>query len=221
MNLQTAMPALVANGNDHSGLGVGGGLIGGLLLGSLLRGNGGLFGNGQGDQPYGHSHVTSAELASQIASVKEAQTDSAMLNQLADIKSSVPYSESQTQLFVANTAQSLSNQLNRTENVLQQGFVNTNQNISGLASLIAQTGYNTERAITAEAEKTRAQAQLFETANSQRMLAERQDRINVLEAEACRARSQHNNDLNFQALFSQIGGIRSTINVGTAPSTGG
>lgn len=222
MNLQTAMPALVANGNDHSGLGVGGGLIGGLLLGSLLRGGVNPFGNGQGDQPYGHSHVTSAELASQIASVKEAQTDSAMLNQLADIKSSVPYSESQTQLFVANTAQGLSNQLNRTENVLQQGFVNTNQNISGLATLIAQTGYNTERAIAAEGEKTRAQAQLFETANTQRLLAERQDKINELEAAACRARGQHSNDLQFQALFSQIGGIRSTINVNSpAPGNGG
>lgn len=214
MDLQTAIPALVANnGGDHSGLGVGGGLIGGLLLGSLLRGNGGLFGNGGSE-----GGVTAADLSAQIASVKESQANSAILDQLADIKASVPYSESQTQLFVANTAQALRNQLNQTENVIQQGLVSTNQNISGLATLITQNGYNTERAIAAEGEKTRAQAQLFETANTQRLLAERQDEINELKAAACRDRSQHSNDLQFQALFSQIGGMRSTINVGY-PST--
>lgn len=217
MNIQSAVPALVAGGGaDHTGLGVGGGLIGGLLLGSLLRGGNGLFGGGNGN---GEGYVTPSDLSAQISSVKEAQTDSTILGQLADIKASVPYSESQTQLFVANTAQTLRNQLNQTENVIQQGLVSTNQNIAGLATLITQTGYNTERAIAAEGEKTRAQVQLFETANTQRMLAERQDKINELEAAACRARSQHNNDLQFQALFSQIGGIRSTINVNT-PAAG-
>lgn len=215
MNIQSAVPALVANGGaDHTGLGVGGGLIGGLILGSLLRGGNGLFG-GNGSE----SGVTAADLSAQISSVKEAQTDSTIMSQLADIKASVPYSESQTQLFVANTAQTLRNQLNQTENTIQQGLVTTNQNIAGLATLITQTGYNTERAIAAEGEKTRAQAQLFETANTQRLLAERQDKINELEAAACRARSQHSNDLQFQALFSQIGGIRSTINVNN-PATG-
>lgn len=216
MHLQSATPALVANGADHSGLGLGGGLIGGLLLGSLLRGNNGLLGGGNGGS---EGCVTPSDLSAQIASVKEAQTNSNMLDQLSDIKASVPYSESQTQLFVANTAQTLRNQLNQTENVIQQGLVSTNQNIAGLATLITQTGYNTERAIAAEGDKTRAQAQMFETANTQRMLAERQDEINELKAAACRDRSQHNNDLQFQALFSQIGGIRSTINVGY-PSTG-
>lgn len=218
MHVQSAIPALVANGGgDHSGLGLGGGLIGGLLLGSLLRGNNGLFGGGGNDNSEGC--VTPSMLSSQIASVKEAQTDSNMLGQLADIKASVPYSESQTQLFVANTAQTLRNQLNQTENVIQQGLVSTNQNIAGLATLITQTGYNTERAIAAEGDKTRAQAQMFETANTQRMLAERQSEINELKAAACRDRSQHSNDLQFQALFSQIGGIRSTINVNT-PAAG-
>lgn len=188
------------------------------MLGSLLRGGNGLFGGNGG----GEGCVTPSDLSAQISSVKEAQTDSTILGQLADIKASVPYSESQTQLFVANTAQTLRNQLNQTENTIQQGLVTTNQNIAGLATLITQSGYNTERAIAAEGEKTRAQAQLFETANTQRLLAERQDKINELEAAACRARSQHSNDLQFQALFSQIGGIRSTINVNNpAPSTNG
>ena len=52
------------------------------------------------------------------------------MSQLADIKASVPFSESQTQLFVANTAQALRNQLNQTENTIQQGLVSTNQNIA-------------------------------------------------------------------------------------------
>ena len=221
MHLQQAMPALVAGGGSDNGLGLGGGLIGGLLLGSLLRnGNGGLFGNGSSE-----GAVTAADLSAQIASVKESQQAQSLLSQVGDIRAALPSVQNEMQLSLANASTAIHAQLNRSENVIQQGLVTTNQNIAGLATLISQGNYATERAIAAEGEKTRAQAQLFETANTQRLLAERQDEINELKAAACRDRAQHNNDLQFQALFSQIGGMRSTINVGypsapTVPSTG-
>lgn len=134
------------------------GLIGGLILGSLLRNNGNLFG-GAGD-PAGGAVATQAGVQSVV-------NQSAIQQELADIKAAIPYNEAQMQLALANAQTALTAQINNASAVTQTGFsnmqnqVNQVENVllSGLKELNGNVSTGTlltQAAIKEDGEKTRA-----------------------------------------------------------------
>lgn len=225
MNISPMMPAMVA-GNNNDGLGMGGGLIGGLVLGSLLR-NGNLLNNGVA----GEGCVSQASLSSQLANVTDTLQNTTVMQTLGDIKASVPLAESQVQLALAGATSDIRGHIGAVENTLTQGQMTINQNVSNaIAASLASQGaikesvlatsaanlqatanaqFNITQAVQADGAQTRALIQSIETANVQRMLGERADRITELEAELRRqtdrngieitmTNQQNQNQLQFQ-----------------------
>lgn len=167
MQLQGALPAMVATGGGYGndGLGMGGGLIGGLLLGSLLR-NGGLGGLGDNGR-VAEGCVTPSNLSSQLANVTDTQMNTTVLQTLGDIKASIPYNEAQVQLALAGQSANLGNLLNAANiaNLEGQGSIRANISLQtqALTQQIAEVGNQADRnlfqisqAISADGEKTRA-----------------------------------------------------------------
>ena len=141
------------------------GLIGGLILGSLLRNNGNLFGGG-GDAAAG-------AVATQ-AGVQSVVNQSAIQQELADIKAAVPLAEAQLQATLGTTQNALQQSIYNAQTVTQAGFAaqvqnlnqiennilrdttTINQNIAAVdRNLAVQTGVITQ-AISNDGEKTRA-----------------------------------------------------------------
>lgn len=223
MHIQGAMPALVAGGNNDSGLGIGGGLIGGLVLGSLMR-NGGLgfgndgFGHRGGNWGGGEGCVTPSNLSAQLAGVTDTIQNTEVMAALGDIKASVPLAEAQVQLALAGSTSDIRSHIGAVENTLTQGQMTINQNVSNAiaASLASQgaiketvltTGaanlqatanaqFALSQAIAADGAQTRALIQSIETANTQRLLGERADEINELRNEGRRRDDRHGIEIN-------------------------
>jgi hypothetical protein len=105
----------------------GNGLIGGLILGSLLRNNGNLFGNGDG--------VAGGGVATQ-AGVQSVVNQSAIQQELADIKAAIPYNEAQVQLALAATQTALTGQINNASQVTQAGFANTQNQLNQVENIV-------------------------------------------------------------------------------------
>lgn len=165
------------------GLFGGNGLIGGLILGSLLRNNGNLFG-GQGDNGIG-------AVATQ-AGVQSVVNQSAIQQELADIKAAIPYNEAQVQLALANAQTALTAQINNASQVTQTGFSNTqnqlnqveNVLLSGLKELNGNVNTGTlltQAAIKDDGEKTRALITHQYEATLNRQLSDANARIIALE----------------------------------------
>lgn len=248
--MQAAMPAMVATGNNSDGLGMGGGLMGGLLLGAMMR-NGGFgneFGNGNyGGHRGGHGGegcVTPTNLSAQLANVTDTQMNTTVLQTLGDIKASVPLAEGQVQLALAGATGEIRSHIGNVENTLTQGQFNINQNVSNAIasslasqSVIKETVLNTAsvnlqailnskfelaQVINNDGEKTRTLISSIETANTQRLLGERQDQINELLAEGRRRDDRHGieitmnntqnqNQLQFQAQAQALNNISSGV----------
>lgn len=216
MHIQGALPAMVATGGNDGGFGMGGGLIGGLVLGSLLR-NGNLLGNGTGVGVQ-EGCVTPSNLSAQLAGVTDTLQNTSVMQTLGDIKASVPLAESQVQLALAGATSDIRGHIGAVENTLVQGQMAINQNVSNAiaASLASQgaiketvltTGaanlqatanaqFALSQAIQNDGEKTRALITSFENANTQRLLGERQDLINELQAEGRRRDDRHGIEIN-------------------------
>lgn len=250
MHMQAAMPAMVATGNNSDGLGMGGGLMGGLVLGAMMR-NGGFgneFGNGNyGGHRGGHGGegcVTPTNLSAQLANVTDTQMNTTVLQTLGDIKASVPLAEGQVQLALAGATGEIRSHIGNVENTLTQGQFNINQNVSNAIasslasqSVIKETVLNTAsvnlqailnskfelaQVINNDGEKTRTLISSIETANTQRLLGERQDQINELLAEGRRRDDRHGieitmnntqnqNQLQFQAQAQALNNISSGV----------
>lgn len=248
--MQAAMPAMVATGNNSDGLGMGGGLMGGLVLGAMMR-NGGFgneFGNGNyGGHRGGHGGegcVTPTNLSAQLANVTDTQMNTTVLQTLGDIKASVPLAEGQVQLALAGATGEIRSHIGNVENTLTQGQFNINQNVSNAIasslasqSVIKETVLNTAsvnlqailnskfelaQVINNDGEKTRTLISSIETANTQRLLGERQDQINELLAEGRRRDDRHGieitmnntqnqNQLQFQAQAQALNNISSGV----------
>lgn len=215
MHIQGALPAMVATGGNDAGFGMGGGLIGGLVLGSLLR-NGNLLGNGTGVGVQ-EGCVTPSNLSAQLAGVTDTLQNTSVMQTLGDIKASVPLAESQVQLALAGATSDIRSHIGAVENTLVQGQMAINQNVSNAiaASLASQgaiketvltTGaanlqatanaqFALSQAIAADGAQTRALIQSIETANTQRLLGERQDEINELRNEGRRRDDRHGIDI--------------------------
>lgn len=212
MHLQSTLPAMVATGGNGDSLGMGGGLIGGLVLGSLLR-NGGLGGLGGTDVG-----VTQASLAAQLANVTDTLQNTTVMQTLGSIQASVPLAEAQVQLALAGATSDIRSHIGAVENTLTQGQMTINQNVSNAiaASLASQSAiketvlttgtanlqatanaqFAITQAINADGAQTRALIQSIETANTQRLLGERQDTINELLAEGRRRDDRHGIEIN-------------------------
>ena len=143
----------------------GNGLIGGLILGSLLRNNGNLFG-GTGDG--------AASAVATQAGVQSVVNQSAIQQELADIKAAVPLAEASLQATLASQQNAIQQSIFNAQSVTQAGFsamaqnlnqiennilrdtTAINQNIANVdRNLAVQTGVLTQ-AITADGDKTRA-----------------------------------------------------------------
>lgn len=242
MNIQPTMPAIVTGGNGD-GLGLGGG--GGLLALALLAGRGGFgFGNEFNRGGVGEGCVTPSNLSAQLANVTDTLQNTTVMQTLGDIKASVPLAESQVQLALAGATSDIRSHIGAVENTLTQGQFNINQNVSNAiaASLASQgaikesvltTGaanlqatanaqFNITQAIQADGAQTRALISSIETANTQRMLGERQDLINELQAEGRRRDDRHGIEINmtnnqnqqqlqFQAQQQQIANLTACL----------
>ena len=164
--------------------GGGGGLIGGLILGSLLRNNGNLFGNNQGDGNIGG-------IATQ-AGVQSVVNQSAIQQELADIKAAIPYNEAQMQLALANAQTALTSQINNSNAVTQTGFQNTQNQLNQIENLIGRDLLNLNNSVTTgtlqtisavkdDGEKTRALITQQYEATLNRQLNDANARIIALE----------------------------------------
>lgn len=203
-------------GSSDSGLGGGMGM--GFLLGALL-GRGGLGLGGAG--------------AEAVASCRDCVTNESLNQQtLGDIKASIPFAESQSQLAMAgNTAQLIANATANTM-ALQAG-----QNAAALAAAtnaalvardIAAVDTNVDRQSTAiqvalkdDGEKTRALIQSIDKANDSRLIVAQANEIIELKNSNARDRDRHGveitmtnnqnqNQLNFQQqtqAFNQLATI--------------
>ena len=110
----------------------GGGLVGGLILGSLLRNNGNLFGGGEA--------AATGGVATQMG-VQTVVNQSAIQQELADIKASIPFNEAQVQLALAGVQTALTSNITaaasasaaqsaQTQLITQAGFTALNQNMN-------------------------------------------------------------------------------------------
>jgi hypothetical protein len=122
-------PVMVPGGDGLFG---GGGLIGGLILGSLLRNNGNLFG-GTGDGAAG-------AVATQ-AGVQSVVNQSAIQQELADIKAAVPLSEANLQAALAAQQNALQQNIFQSQTVTQAGFAAQVQNLNQIENnILRETG---------------------------------------------------------------------------------
>ena len=148
------------------GYGGGGGLIGGLILGSLLRNNGNLFGGNNGDG-MGGAFATQAGVQSVV-------NQSAIQQELADLKAAVPLAEASLQAHLAAMQNALQQNIFQSQVVTQAGFSAQVQNLNQIENnvlretaglnlavanvdrnLAVQTGVLTS-AVKDDGEKTRA-----------------------------------------------------------------
>lgn len=218
MHLQSAIPAMVATGNNSDGLGVGGGLMGGLMLGALMRngGFGGEFGNNRGG--HGEGCVTPTNLTAGLTGVTDAIQNTEVMAALGDIKASVPLAEAQVQLALAGSTGEIRSHIGAVENTLTAGQFNINQNVSNaIASSLAsqnnilstvlttsaqnlqatlQSKFDLSQAISADGEKTRALITTNQIAELNRLAAERQDEIIELRNRNDRDRDRHGIEIN-------------------------
>lgn len=242
MHVQPTYPAMVATGGGTDGLGMGGGLIGGLVLGSLLR-NGNLFGNGTGVGVQ-EGCVTPSNLSAQLAGVTDTLQNTSVMQTLGAIQGAIPLAEANGQLALAGATSDIRSHIGAVENTLTQGQMTINQNVSNaIASSLASQGAIKEtvlttgaanlqatanaqfaitQAINADGAQTRALIQSIETANTQRLLGERQDQINELLAEGRRRDDRHGIEINmtnnqnqqqlqFQAQQQQIANLTACL----------
>lgn len=156
---------VIMSGGGGDGMFGGNGLIGGLILGSLLRNNGNFFGGNDG--------VGGGGVATQ-AGVQSVVNQSAIQQELGDIKAAVPLSEANLQASIAAQQNAIQQSIFNAQTVTQAGFAAQvqnlnqiennilrdttaiNQNIANVdRNLAVQTGVLTS-AISADGEKTRA-----------------------------------------------------------------
>lgn len=174
---------MIMSGGGGDGMFGGNGLIGGLILGSLLRNNGNLFGN--------NNDGVGGGVATQ-AGVQSVVNQSAIQQELADIKAAIPYNEAQVQLALANAQTALTSQINNASQVTQSGFSNTqnqlnqveNVLLSGLKELNGNVNTGTlltQAAIKDDGEKTRALITSQYEATLNRQLGDANARIIALE----------------------------------------
>jgi hypothetical protein len=97
------------------------GLIGGLILGSLLRNNGNLFG--------GPADGGAGAVATQ-AGVQSVVNQSAIQQELADIKAAVPLSEANLQASLAAAQNAVQQSIFNSQTVTQAGFSAQAQNLN-------------------------------------------------------------------------------------------
>jgi hypothetical protein len=112
---------IMMGGGGGDMFGAGGGLIGGLILGSLLRNNGNLFG-GNGDGNIG-------AVATQ-AGVQSVVNQSAIQQELADLKAAVPLAEASLQAALAAQQNALQQNIFQAQTVTQAGFAAQVQNLN-------------------------------------------------------------------------------------------
>lgn len=215
MHVNPVMPAMVATGGND---GLGG--SGGLLALALLAGRGGLgFGNdgfrdGRGVKD---DCVNNSTFTAGITGVTDAIQNTEVMAALGDLKAAVPLAEAQVQLALADSTGQIRGHLGAVENTLTQGQFAINQNVSNaiasslasqnnILSTILTTGAaniaatkDAQFAITTatrdEGDKTRALVASYQDANTQRLLGERQDLINELQAEGRRRDDRHGIDI--------------------------
>lgn len=160
------LPVVAGAGGDglFGGGAGGGGLIGGLILGSLLRNNGNLFGGNGGDV---------GGVATQ-SGVQNVVNQSAIQQELADIKASIPFNEAQVQLALAGTQtaltaqinnnamiamngiNSVTNTINQTENMISGKLTDLDNHIQQVNQSVATSALIVTSAIKDDGEKTRA-----------------------------------------------------------------
>lgn len=241
MHVQPTMPAMIATGG-YGNDGLGGG---GLLSLALLAGRGGFgFGNdGFNNNHRGEGCVTPTNLTAGLTGVTDAIQNTEVMSTLGDIKASVPLAESQVQLALAGSTSDIRSHIGAVENTLTQGQMTINQNVSNAiaASLASQSAiketvlttgaanlqatansqFALSQAIQADGAATRALIQSIETANTQRLLGERQDLINELQAEGRRRDDRHGIEINMtnqqnqnQLQFQQQAQALNTISTG-------
>ena len=112
---------IMMGGGGGDMFGSGGGLIGGLILGSLLRNNGNLLG-GNGDGGVG-------AVATQ-AGVQSVVNQSAIQQELADLKAAVPLAEASLQAALAAQQNALQQNIFQAQTVTQAGFAAQVQNLN-------------------------------------------------------------------------------------------
>lgn len=118
---------IMMGGGGGDMFGAGGGLIGGLILGSLLRNNGNLFG-GNGDGNIG-------AVATQ-AGVQSVVNQSAIQQELADLKAAVPLAEASLQAALAAQQNAIQQNIFQAQTVTQAGFAAQVQNLNQIENNI-------------------------------------------------------------------------------------
>lgn len=121
-------PNMILGSGGGDGMFGGNGLIGGLILGSLLRNNGNLLG-GNGDGINGGGFATQAGVQSVV-------NQSAIQQELADIKAAIPYNEAQVQLALAGVQTALTGQINNASAVTQAGFANQQNQLNQVENIM-------------------------------------------------------------------------------------
>ena len=120
--------------------GGGGGLIGGLILGSLLRNNGNLFG--------GSNDTNTGAFATQ-AGVQSVVNQSAIQQELADLKAAVPLSEANLQAALAAQQNALQQNIFQAQTVTQAGFAAQVQNLNQIENNVLRETAGINQAIAA------------------------------------------------------------------------
>jgi len=119
---------IMMGGGGGDMFGSGGGLIGGLILGSLLRNNGNLFGGNGGDGGVG-------AVATQ-AGVQSVVNQSAIQQELADLKAAVPLAEASLQAALAAQQNAIQQNIFQAQTVTQAGFAAQVQNLNQIENNI-------------------------------------------------------------------------------------
>jgi hypothetical protein len=119
---------IMMGGGGGDMFGSGGGLIGGLILGSLLRNNGNLFGGNGGDGVVG-------AVATQ-AGVQSVVNQSAIQQELADLKAAVPLAEASLQAALAAQQNAIQQNIFQAQTVTQAGFAAQVQNLNQIENNI-------------------------------------------------------------------------------------
>lgn len=225
--LAMAMAMQRGSGGD-SFLG-GGGLLGGLVLGSLLRnGNGLLGGDGGG------------------AVSAQAQANMSLMAGIGDIKQSVAVGTAQMEASqTAQTAQlsgqlssvaaALTNTVSGTKDAINAAVMNTRDAVNAVGVLTMQTANQTQQAINADGEKTRALIVQQYEATLNRQLSEanaalvelrsegriRENGITITQQVNQQQQQQQMNNL-WQAMLGEMQNIRAAnqaINIGAGTLT--
>ena len=143
------------NGNND-GLGMGGGLMGGLLLGALMRnGNGGLFGNGNGDGVVGAGGFSQPQanmsLMAGIGDIKQAVAVGT-----ATIETSNAVQSAAMQGQLASVASAVTGQISVAKDASTQNSIALMQMLNGVNTNIMQGNNVLAATVTNDGEKTRA-----------------------------------------------------------------